>query len=89
MTVTWTPPVSDGGAPITGYIIQKCDTATGRWVRANRDRVTETSYTVTDLTEGNKYEFRISAENKAGIGKASETSGAKLARPPYGKLVYF
>lgn len=28
----WEPPEDDGGKPITGYVIEKMDKATGRWV---------------------------------------------------------
>ena len=84
MTLSWTAPVSDGGSPITGYIIERHDLSTSRWVKTHREAVRDTTYTVRDLTEDKKYEFRVSAENKAGVGRASEPSAARVARAPYG-----
>jgi titin len=43
-----------------------------KWVRANEETVPDTSYTVKGLKEGLEYEFRVSAENKAGVGPASD-----------------
>ena len=30
----WEPPKNDGGAPITGYIVEKKEKGTGKWVKA-------------------------------------------------------
>ncbi|XP_070549136.1 immunoglobulin superfamily member 22-like [Ptychodera flava] len=60
----WTPPASDGGSPITNYVIEKRDTARDRWSKATKEPVSETTFTITDLIEGNEYEFRISTETR-------------------------
>ena len=52
--------------------------------RVTRDRILETEFTVQGLMEGTEYEFRVSAENKAGTGPASEPSQSKVAKAPYG-----
>ncbi|XP_038047566.1 titin-like, partial [Patiria miniata] len=83
ISITWNPPESDGGSPVTGYIIERCDVSRGRWVRANREKVTELTFKVTDLVEGNKYQFRVSAENLAGVSKPSEPSDTIVAKLPY------
>jgi titin len=41
-------------------------------VKANKDTVAETQYTVKSLKKDTNYEFRVSAENKAGVGPASD-----------------
>ncbi len=91
MTVSWTAPSTDGGSPIIGYIIERCDTSTGRWFRVNKYTVKDLSYTVSDLHEGNEYMYRVSAENAAGASKPSDESAAKIAKPPYGEetFLYF
>ena len=85
MVITWTPPASDGGSPITHYIVEKKDKTSTRWVRAHRDTVKETTLKVEDLTLGNEYQYRVAAVNKAGQGPFSEPSQPKLAKHPYGK----
>ena len=88
ITITWSPPESDGGSPITGYIIEKKETTSTRWTKAVRDSVTETTLTMKDLIEGKEYEFHVAAINKAGTGPFSEPSEPRITKPPYGKLYF-
>uniref|UniRef100_H2YLF2 Titin n=1 Tax=Ciona savignyi TaxID=51511 RepID=H2YLF2_CIOSA len=74
-TVMWTRPESDGGAEITGYIVERREKNSARWHRVNRRLVSDLRLRVTDLREGSEQEFRIYAENRAGVGQASESSG--------------
>lgn len=30
----WAKPVNDGGSPITGYVIEKREKGTGKWIKA-------------------------------------------------------
>ena len=86
MTVSWSPPDKDGGSPVTGYTVEKCDTKhPGRWVSVNKSPIRETTLSVGDLHTGNEYIFRVIAHNAAGEGKPSDASVAKVAKPPYGK----
>lgn len=87
MTVTWTKSISDGGSPITGYVLEKCDASTGRWVPVNRVPLRETSLVVDQLREKSEYCFRVVAHNNAGESKPSEPSKAYIAKPPYGKCI--
>ena len=86
ITTTWLPPESDGGSPITGYIVEKKETSSARWTKVHRDSVTETSLVVKDLIEGKEYVFHVAAINKAGTGPFSEPSEPKITKPLYGKL---
>ncbi|MFF0155779.1 fibronectin type III domain-containing protein [Micromonospora sp. NPDC005203] len=72
-TVSWTAPASNG-SPITGYLITPI-----------RDGVTQptltfdastTSRTLTGLTAGSSYAFRVAAVNAYGTGAASPASAA-------------
>ena len=46
-----------------------------RWDVVNSlEKVTGTRYTVRNLMDETDYEFRVSAENRAGLGPASEPS---------------
>ena len=37
--IKWTPPNNDGGSPVTGYVIEKCDVSQRQWVRVNKGKV--------------------------------------------------
>ena len=85
MTVTWSAPESDGGSPITGYYVERKEATSTRWMKVNKQPVSETTLRIKDLIEKSEYQFRVSAENKAGVGPASEPSDLYMAKPPYGK----
>ncbi|XP_073811656.1 projectin protein bent isoform X33 [Musca autumnalis] len=76
----WKVPDDDGGAPITGYIIEKKDTNTGKWQKALETKTPANTARVNDLIEGTKYQFRIRAVNEAGESKPSEPSDTLLAK---------
>ncbi|KAK7065507.1 Immunoglobulin like [Halocaridina rubra] len=77
----WTPPTNDGGAPITGYIIQKKERGSPYWQTAVRLPSPDCKGTVPNLTEGQEYEFRIIAVNKVGQSEPSEPSDGVICRP--------
>ena len=85
MTVSWAVPESDGGAPIKGYILERKEVTSTRWVRVNKELHESTILKVTDLREKSEYQFRIKAENMAGEGLASDPSDIFLAKSPHGK----
>ncbi len=65
--ISFDPPATDGGAPITGYTVTSSPdglTATG----------TTGPLTVTGLTNGTAYTFTVTATNTAGTGPASDAS---------------
>uniref|UniRef100_A0A3P9LKY6 Uncharacterized protein n=1 Tax=Oryzias latipes TaxID=8090 RepID=A0A3P9LKY6_ORYLA len=53
-----------------------------RWVRVNRELVAECSLLVTKLRKGCEYDFRVSAENAAGLSPPSEPSATFRALDP-------
>ncbi|CAH1802737.1 unnamed protein product, partial [Owenia fusiformis] len=82
-TITWQPPLSDGGAPIIGYQLERKTGTSQRWVKANKDLIPELTFKAEDLIEGNQYEFRVAAENKAGLGPYSSPSQPITAKDPW------
>uniref|UniRef100_A0A672I9Y4 Fibronectin type-III domain-containing protein n=1 Tax=Salarias fasciatus TaxID=181472 RepID=A0A672I9Y4_SALFA len=71
MLVTWNEPVSDGGSPVLGYHIERKERSSILWTKMNRGMIKDTEYKVTGIEEGMMYEYRVYAENIAGIGKCS------------------
>uniref|UniRef100_A0A3P8SYC1 Titin n=1 Tax=Amphiprion percula TaxID=161767 RepID=A0A3P8SYC1_AMPPE len=81
VTIVWTKPEYDGGAKVTGYIVEKKELPEGRWLKANFTNVIETEYVATGLVQDNQYEFRVIARNAAGVfSLASFSTGPITAR---------
>ena len=49
-------------------------------MKLNRDPTARTQATYDDLVEGTEYEYRVLAENEAGVSKPSETTGVFVAK---------
>uniref|UniRef100_A0A3P8W857 Titin n=1 Tax=Cynoglossus semilaevis TaxID=244447 RepID=A0A3P8W857_CYNSE len=80
VVVAWCKPDNDGGSCITGYHIESKDQNSILWTKLNRSPVTENQFKVTSVEEGLVYEFRVYAENMAGVGLCSNTSDSVAAR---------
>lgn len=80
MDIEWQPPISDGGAPIKEYIIEKKDKF-GDWTPATTVSGDQTKGTVGNLTPGETYQFRVRAVNKAAKGEPSDPTEPKVAKP--------
>uniref|UniRef100_A0A673JCM6 Titin n=1 Tax=Sinocyclocheilus rhinocerous TaxID=307959 RepID=A0A673JCM6_9TELE len=74
IVLTWERPEDDGGSQIDGYVLEKRDKEGIRWTKCNKKRLNDLRFRATGLTEGHFYEFRVSAENAAGVGTPSEPS---------------
>lgn len=86
-TVTFRPPRDDGGCPILGFIIEKMDTETGRWVGAGECGPDASEFEVKNLVKGKRYKLRVKAYNKEGESEPSEMSDTFVAQNPYGKIL--
>jgi titin len=86
MTVKWKPPASDGGMAIFNYILEKQDNLSTPWIRITENEISATEFTVSGLTEGAEYQYRVSAENKAGVGEPSPPSEPKVVKPACGEF---
>ncbi|WP_139721906.1 peroxidase family protein [Serinicoccus chungangensis] len=76
--VRWTPPASNGGSPVTEYRVQvRTGTTVVRTVTGVA--ATATSTTITGLTNGTAYTFRVRAVNAIGVGPFSAASN--VVRP--------
>lgn len=77
----WTPPINDGGSPITAYIIEKREKDSPKWIKAAEIPGNKTEGTVPHLDENTEYEFRVRAVNAAGPGEASKASKSVITKP--------
>jgi titin len=74
VALSWNQPTSDGGAAITDYVVQFKTTTAVTWTTFADGTSTATSATVTGLTNGTAYMFRVAAVNVAGTGTAIESA---------------
>jgi hypothetical protein len=81
----WTKPDSDGGAPITGYIIEYKEKFGKDWVKGKEIQGDITQGRIDGLKEGSQYEFRIRAVNKAGPGEPSDATKPIIAKSRFVK----
>lgn len=75
--LSWQPPTSDGGTPLTGYVLQFRE---GRrsWRNLEKLPADQTTYTATSLIVGNEYTFKVTAVNAEG---ESEPLTSEPVRP--------
>ncbi len=76
VALSWTAPASNGGSPISDYFIEYKPTAGSTWSAFSHTASTTTAITVTGLTNGTSYDFRVSAVNGVGTGGASSVASA-------------
>lgn len=74
------------GKPVTGYVVEKLNKATGRWVPVGKTDDTEME--IKGLQEGEEYEFRVKAVNEEGESEPLKTDHSIIAKNPYGKYIH-
>ncbi|KAG7244515.1 hypothetical protein INR49_030167 [Caranx melampygus] len=82
MTVSWTPPAHDGGAPVLGYILERRKKGSNLWLQVNKELLTDSKLIVDGLVDDVEYEFRVISVNRAGAGSPSTVSNAVVAKDP-------
>lgn len=92
ITLAWTKPTYDGGAPLIGYVVELRVKGTGKkgdegWKRCNvAAQLIGTEFTVSSLDEKLEYEFRVSAQNQVGLSQPTNLGEAVTPREVLGEF---
>uniref|UniRef100_A0AAZ3RBT4 Myosin-binding protein C, fast-type n=1 Tax=Oncorhynchus tshawytscha TaxID=74940 RepID=A0AAZ3RBT4_ONCTS len=73
-TMVWEPPKFDGGAPVTGYLMERKKKGSTRWTKLNFDVYEGVTYEAKRMIEGVLYEMRVYAVNGIGMSQPSLNS---------------
>jgi hypothetical protein len=76
ISLVWTAPSFSGTSPITNYIIEYSTDGSSNWTAVTKPASTNTSYTVTGLTNAQEYFFRVAAINQVGTSSYSANSNS-------------
>lgn len=82
ITLHWIPPLDDGGAGISNYVVEKRE-PDGTWIKVGQP--VGTSFRVRNLEKDRPYEFRVSGENQYGIGESLGTTEPITTKDPFSK----
>lgn len=76
VALSWAAPSADGGETITDYAIYFSSNSGTDWTPVTKSASTSTTYTVTGLTNGTSYIFRVASVNVVGESTPSASSSA-------------
>ncbi|KAJ6655614.1 hypothetical protein lerEdw1_004966 [Lerista edwardsae] len=74
LVLSWVTPSDNGGSPVLGYFIERCEVGTEEWVPCNDMPVKTCRTPIVGLEGGKTYQFRVKAVNQAGISNPSKAS---------------
>ncbi|CRL08297.1 CLUMA_CG021249, isoform A [Clunio marinus] len=80
VTLSWAPPIDDGGCKIGNYIVEYFRVGWNVWLKAATCR--QLAVTLNDLIFGSEYKFRVKAENPYGVSGPSEESDVLFIPDP-------
>ncbi|XP_071777576.1 myomesin-1 isoform X2 [Centroberyx gerrardi] len=81
LVLLWKPPVYQGRDKVNGFYvdIKEADAVEEAWRGVNDKATDKTFLKIKALQEGETYVFRVRAQNKAGVGRASDPTEPTLA----------
>ena len=89
IAISWDSPETDGGSPLTGYVVQCRDSFESTYRLLATVKPDMTSYTATGLQEGRDYYLRVFSQNAAGLSEHPvELLPAVKARLPFGTQLF-
>lgn len=83
--LSWSPPVSDGGLPVSGFHVEQRLLTRPSWLRLTTTPVSGTRYQVSGLMDGQSYQYRVLSENRVGLSEPSAPSATIVAKDPWDK----
>jgi hypothetical protein len=82
VSLTWNVPTTTGSAAISDYVVSYSQSAGGSYTVFNDGVSTNTTTTVTGLTNGSSYYFKVAAVNSAGTGALTSATPAVVPAQP-------
>ncbi|XP_032360217.1 M-protein, striated muscle isoform X8 [Etheostoma spectabile] len=81
LVLLWKPPVYQGRDPVNGFYvdIKEEDAPEEVWRGVNNKATEKTYIKIKNLKEGERFVFRVRAQNKAGVGECSDVTEPVLA----------
>jgi titin len=80
-SVSWAAPTSNGGSPITGYVVTPYIGTVAQTARTKSVGASPLSTVLTGLTNGTAYTFRVAAKNLVGLGSVAVSSPIVVGAP--------
>lgn len=80
VTVTWSPPLDDGGSPITGYVVLRGKSAAILTLLVELGNIT--SYTDSSVAPGETYYYAVLARNSVGSSEPTAPVSATVPKKP-------
>nr|XP_020655796.1 myomesin-3 isoform X1 [Pogona vitticeps]XP_020655799.1 myomesin-3 isoform X3 [Pogona vitticeps] len=74
LILSWITPSDDGGSPVVGYYIERCEAGTEAWAPCHDQLVKTCRSPVVGLIVGKTYQFRVKAVNRVGVSNPSKAS---------------
>jgi hypothetical protein len=82
VSLTWNVPTTPGSAAISDYVVSYSQSAAGSYTVFNDGVSTDTMATVTGLTNGSSYYFKVAAVSSAGTGALTSATPAVAPAQP-------
>lgn len=82
ITISWRPPLFDGGRPLSGYLVERREAKRMTWTKVGRTEPSILTYCIQNLIENKEYLFRVFAENEEGVGPALDSTEPVIPRRP-------
>ena len=79
--LSWNAPTLSGGADVTDYVVEYSSNSGSTWAVFADGESTDTAATVTGLTNGTSYQFRVKAVSSGGTSEPSATASAIVGVP--------